>query len=231
MPSCCYADEYGDMFSPRQAARTARRYLRRGLRGTARDLADAVLAAGVEDATVLEVGGGVGEIHVDLLRRGAAGATNVELSPGYEAAAAQLLEEAGLGGRVDRRVGDFVDAVGALAPADVVLLHRVVCCYPDWQALVASATSRTRRVIGLTVPADHRISRLAVRFGNALLRLRGRSFRAYVHPVDRIVAALEEDDFRLVADHRGRVWHTLVAARRHAPAAPGDQGTPRQSLV
>src|SRR4051794_5268088 len=50
--------------------------------------------AGLEDATVLEIGGGVGEIHLELLKRGAARAVNLELSPAYDAEAARLVREA-----------------------------------------------------------------------------------------------------------------------------------------
>jgi hypothetical protein len=39
---------------------------------------------GIAGASVLEVGGGVGEIHLELLRRGATRAVNLELSPAYE---------------------------------------------------------------------------------------------------------------------------------------------------
>jgi cyclopropane fatty-acyl-phospholipid synthase-like methyltransferase len=35
---------------------------------------------GIEDATVLEIGGGVGEIQIELLKRRAARAVNLELS-------------------------------------------------------------------------------------------------------------------------------------------------------
>jgi hypothetical protein len=40
--------------------------------------------SGIEGATVLEVGGGVGEIQIELLRRGAERSVNLELSPAYE---------------------------------------------------------------------------------------------------------------------------------------------------
>jgi 16S rRNA A1518/A1519 N6-dimethyltransferase RsmA/KsgA/DIM1 with predicted DNA glycosylase/AP lyase activity len=45
-----------------------RAYLRRGLRGDAKRLAEWASAAGVADVTVLEVGGGVGAIQAELLR-------------------------------------------------------------------------------------------------------------------------------------------------------------------
>jgi hypothetical protein len=56
----------------------------------------------VEGKTLLEVGGGIGAIEIELLKAGMARAINVELTPTYEAAARELLVEAGLtdvGGR------------------------------------------------------------------------------------------------------------------------------------
>ena len=51
---------------------------------------------GVEGATVLEIGGGVGEIQIELLKRGATRAANLELSPAYEEEAKRLLRDLAL---------------------------------------------------------------------------------------------------------------------------------------
>jgi SAM-dependent methyltransferase len=213
MPGCCYADEYGDMFSPRAAGRTARRFERRGLRGTAKQLADGLAAGGLAGASVLEVGGGVGQVYAELLRRGAATAVNIELSPSWEAAATEMLEHLGLQERVERRVGDFVEVSGDLPDADVVVLHRVVCCYPDWRGMLVAATAKARSRVGLTLPVDRWASRAAVGVGNLLVRLQRRSFRAYVHPPGDIIDTLERAGFALSADTRGSAWRTLVAER------------------
>ncbi len=210
MDSCCYADEYGDTFDASSAARQARQYLRRGLRGTARHLADGVAERGIAGATVLEVGGGVGGLHTHLLQHGASRAVNIELSPQWEPAARDVLAELDLTDRVTRRVGDVVDACDSLAPADVVVLHRVVCCYPDWQRMLDCASSRATRVIGLTVPTDRWPTRTVVRLGNGLLGLRGRRFRAFVHPVDELLAHLAARGFRPTSDRSGLVWRTIV---------------------
>ena len=81
------------MFNPRFARRRATRYRKRGLEKTARRIVELLAQRDVQDATVLEIGGGVGEIQIELLKRGAASATNLELSPGYDAEARQLLAE------------------------------------------------------------------------------------------------------------------------------------------
>src|ERR1700688_4797766 len=78
--SCC-ARDYESFFGRRQAARNARGFRRHGLRGSARDLLE--LSGDVRGASVLEVGGGVGAIELELLAAGADRATNVELSGEY----------------------------------------------------------------------------------------------------------------------------------------------------
>ncbi len=43
-------------------------------------MVDWLVAQGIQGSTVLEIGGGVGEIQLELLRHGAARTTNLELS-------------------------------------------------------------------------------------------------------------------------------------------------------
>ena len=114
---------------------------------------------GIAGATVLEIGGGVGEIHLELLRRGAERAVNLELSPAYDAEAARLASEAGVQDRVERRLHDIAVDPEAIAPADVVVLHRVVCCYPDYERLLGAAAAHARRALVFSHPRRNLISR------------------------------------------------------------------------
>ena len=93
MSGCCDPRGCDRIFGRRFAKGRAARYRRRGLDRTARRMVDLLAEAGVDGATVLEIGGGVGEIEIELLERGAASATCLELSPAYDADAARLLAE------------------------------------------------------------------------------------------------------------------------------------------
>ncbi|WP_052666535.1 class I SAM-dependent methyltransferase [Nitriliruptor alkaliphilus] len=213
MSRCCYADEYGQHFTAGAARRQARRFQRRGLRGTARTLADGIERTGLADASVLEVGGGVGDLQAHLLLAGAVRTTNVELSPNAEAAAEHLFSTLGLADRVDRRVGDFVEEAVQLPAADLVVLHRVICCYPDWGAMTGAAVERTRHAIGITIPVDRRRTRAVIAVGNRYLALRGLHFRAYVHPAAAVIDVIERAGFEVVLDRSGLVWRTVVLQR------------------
>jgi hypothetical protein len=209
---CCNPTDYRRLFSSKQARRDAHRFRRRGLRGTSRDLVE--LAGNVHGASVLDVGGGVGAIELELLAAGAERATNVELSGGYEETAATLIAERGVETRVDRRVGDFVTA--ELEPHDVVVMHRVVCCYPDVDTLVGLAADHARHLLLLTYPQDGPVVRLAFRAINFWLRLSGCGFRAYVHRPARIAAIAADHGLQLErAKPRRRGWES--AAYRRMP--------------
>jgi len=201
------------MFDPRFAKRMAARYRKRGLDKTSRRMVELLSQAGVQDATVLEIGGGVGEIQLELLRGGAASATNLELSPAYDAEAARLLAEAGLADRVHRRLVDIAADPTAVEPADIVVLHRVVCCYPDYEELLGAAADRARQQLVFSYPPRHPISRAFVAGQNLAFRLAGRDFRTFVHPPAAMLAVLAEHGLRPIAAYRGPVWQVAAATR------------------
>jgi magnesium-protoporphyrin O-methyltransferase len=146
---CCDPEGYDAVFSDRFARRSARRYGKRGLTPAAADLLEFAVQQGVEGATVLEIGGGVGHIQVELLRRGAAHVTNLEISENYEREATALLDRSGLRDRVTRRLIDIAESPDEVEPADLVILHRVVCCYPDYDRLLTAAADHAKRAVGV----------------------------------------------------------------------------------
>ena len=182
MSACCDPRRYGRIFDSREARRRARQYRRRGLDRTERRIVELVAGHGVAGASVLEIGGGVGEIQLELLRRGAASVTNLELSPAYDDEARRLLEEAGLAGRVERRIADIAMDPDAAERADVVVLNRVVCCYPDHPRLLAAAADRARRLLVFSHPPRNALSRTVVGGGNLAFRFSGGGFRVFAHP-------------------------------------------------
>lgn len=210
---CCDRDAYDATFGDRFARRTARRYRKRGLDRTRARLVDFLSAHGIEDATVLEIGGGVGEVHLELLSRGARVATNLEISTSYEEQAARLLEGSGLGDRVTRRFLDIAGSPDEVEPADVVVLHRVVCCYPDYERLLSAAASHAQRLLVFSHPPRNLVTRMSFTFDNLVRRLQRNAFRAFVHPPEAMMAAVEAQGMSLNYRHRGLAW-TVVGFER-----------------
>jgi magnesium-protoporphyrin O-methyltransferase len=213
---CCDRTVYDDAFDARSAAREAREYRRRGPnRTTARLIAD-LAAGGVEGATVLDIGAGVGAVHLELLRQGAASAVDVDASGPYLAAAREEARRRGMADRVTYLKGDAVRLAGDLPEADLVALDRVVCCYPDMEALVGVASARARRRLGLVIPRDRPWIRAALAVSNAWCSVTRNPFRGYVHRTDEVVAAAVATGLRLHGVRRGWIWQTLLLER---PAA------------
>ncbi len=215
--SCCSPAAYSELFDEKQARKDARRYRRKGLDKAARRIVWCLTRGDVAGDSVLEVGGGIGAIHLELLKAGAGRATNVELSPAYDSVARELLAEQKLEESVERRTGDFVELADELEPAADVILHRVVCCYPDVDALVGAASGRARRRLVLTYPPDIALARVINAGSNLYMRLRGSDFRSYVWPVAAIARAAEAQGFVRVAEDRASLaWRMLVFERRAA---------------
>jgi len=206
---CCSAP-YAKLFGRKQARKDARRFRRKGLDETARRLVSSLAERGVAGASVLEVGGGVGGVEIELLRAGADHAANVELSPEYEQEAGSLLREAGLEDRVDRRIGDFV--VDGVPPADVVVMHRVVCCYPDEQALVGAAAEHARRLLALSFPRNAWHLRPLCAACDLGLRVVFH-LRFYARPREQVLAPALARGFRVVDEHQGVFWRFAVLER------------------
>jgi len=192
----------------------AKRYRKRGLDKTAARIVAFVERAGVENLTVLEIGGGVGEIQLELLKRGAASAVNLELSPAYEAEARGLLREAGVDERrVDRRLHDIAADPDAIESADVVVLHRVVCCYPDYGRLLGAAAWHARRLLIFSHPPRNLGSRAFIALQNLGLRLTGKDFRTFAHSPSAMVDVCSAHGLSATFARPGVVWQVEGLSR------------------
>lgn len=227
---CCDARGCDQVFTPRFARHVAARYRKRGLDRIARRMADWLEAQGLGGVTVLDIGGGVGEIGLDLVRRGAARATTLELTSVYDAQAAALAAEAGVADRVERRIGDLA-ADGSVADvADVVVLHRVMCCYPDAERLLAAAADHARRAVVLSHPPHTVLLRTMSALQNVGLRVFRREYRSYVHDPAEMTRVLGEHGFTTEYLHRGPAWQVLAASRVGVPTQ-GSGGAAATSLM
>ena len=211
--TCCDPRGCDQFFNPGFARRVAARYRKRGLDRTARRMVSFLERCGVRGASVLEVGGGVGEIQIELLKRGADRTVNLELSPAYESEAAQLLRETGFAARGERRLHDIAVGPEAVAPADVVVLNRVVCCYPDYERLLGAAGARAQRLFVFSYPRRNAVSRLLIAVQNLYFRMMRREFRVFLHPPASMLAVLAEHGLRVEYAHKGFAWQVTGLVR------------------
>jgi magnesium-protoporphyrin O-methyltransferase len=212
-PGCCRADARAgtDRFFSAEAARYARRFRRKGLERVQRLLAEGIPAAALDRGSILEIGCGVGGLHLTLLGRGAASATGIDISDGMIQRARELARERGLGGAATHLAGDFVELSPTLPAADIVILDKVVCCYDDLEGLLDASLSRAARVYAISYP------RGLTRMGFALLALLGRVFRwPFVprwHDWDAMLLRIRQAGFALRSAAETPFWSVRVFER------------------
>ena len=192
--ACCSPGDspFDRQFDARHADKHLRAYRQKGPTGLTLALIEGLAEGGIDGRTVLDIGGGVGAVHHELLRSGAAAAVDVDASRAYISVARAEAERQGHAERVRYLLGDFVALADEVDPADLVALDRVICCYADMAALVGRSATLARRRYGVVYPRDSWLGRVGVAFINARLRLSRSSFRAYVHrtaDVDSILTA------------------------------------------
>jgi magnesium-protoporphyrin O-methyltransferase len=191
-------------FNSKVAKRDLRRYRRRGADATTRLMLAELRRWPLEGRHLLDVGGGIGVISRELADTTVASAVTVEASPAYLEVARREVGPK-YGSRPTQFVlGDFAVIAGTLPDADVVTLDRVVCCYPDPDALLGAA--RTRQVLAFTYPRDRWYVRTMFAFGNFWLRLTGKKFRAFVHGPERMAAVLEAAGLVRATQRETFVW-------------------------
>jgi SAM-dependent methyltransferase len=183
------------------------------------ELDEALLAAlaeaGAVEGTVLELGSGDGTFSRELVRRGAAAVTGLDLSPLSVEHATAAASEVGLTDRVRYEVGDA--SAAALVPHDTVVSEKVFCCFPRPDGLLANSLPAARSIYALVLPESRGLmgiaTRLMIAVENTWRRVMREQFRAYIHDVPKIERTIRAAGFRQVISRRHGTWLVLVFRR------------------
>lgn len=182
-------------------------------------LLDAITEAGVADRTILDVGCGIGDLAIEVVARGGASGTGYDLSPKAIGEARRLAASRGVGDRMRFEVGD--GAKVDLPASDIVVINRVVCCYPDTEHLLDHTLGAAGSVFAMTAPVSTGPTgwwnRLWSALENVGYRLRPKKyggFRVFIHDLDRIDERIRAAGFRRVRHEQRRVvWDLAVYTR------------------
>lgn len=179
------------------------------------ELVRAVESLGLESRTVLEVGCGAGDLTRELVRLGASRAVGIDLAEKTLDVARKRAADEHLEDRTVYRVGN--GAKDELQPHDIVVLDKVICCYPDWSGLIDNTSRAAQSVYGFVIPRSEGLSSIVVRAFMAIMRftlkLRKCGFTPFVHDYRKIHARLEEHGFQRTLVNYGPIWMTAVYAR------------------
>jgi SAM-dependent methyltransferase len=210
--NCCEITD--KTFGEDSAKADIKSYRKRGPAAQTKFILQAIRALHIKNAELLDIGGGIGAIHHELLEDVATKATHVDASSAYlkiareEAARRQHTE------RVNFIHADFTDVADDLPKADVVTLDRVVCCYPNFRGLLQAAAEHSRQAIAFTYPREIWYLKIAWRVINFFQSLGKDPFRIFLHPVAEMDALLRREGFERVSHRRLFVWEMSLYQRK-----------------
>jgi SAM-dependent methyltransferase len=185
-------------------------YRRHGPAKQTKLILNAVRSLGLRDIQLLDIGGGVGAIHHELLMDTAREAIHVDASSAFLKEARIESEKRGNSDRVRFIHADFTDVATDLPQADIVTLDRVVCCYPDFRSLLKNASDHSRTAIAMTYPREIWYLRIGMGILNFIQKLRRDPFRVFIHPINEMDALLRVQGFDRVRMKRLFVWEMAL---------------------
>jgi magnesium-protoporphyrin O-methyltransferase len=185
-----------------------------GFERTQRQLLEGLRIGGIAGADLLEIGCGLGYLNRTLLQEGASRAVGVDLSERMIALARQEAQADGLAGRTRYHQGDFTLIADQLSDADVTILDKVICCYPDWERLVDRSLAKTRRLYAFTIPRDRALTRLGLSAIGWGLKGAGCCYRPFIHDPAMIDERLAANGFHRIHEACTATWVTPIYARQ-----------------
>lgn len=209
--NCCEIEN--NTFTEDDAKADLKQYRKRGPANQTKLILEAVRSLGLKDTALLDIGGGIGTIHHELLKDVAREATHVDASSAYLKVATEEAKRLGHEAQVKFIHADFTDVAGELPQADVVTLDRVVCCYPNFRELLKAASSMSRKAIALTYPRETWYIKMVMSMMNFFQRVRRDPFRVFVHPVAEMERLLNEEGLKRVSTRRLFVWEMSLYQR------------------
>jgi len=209
--NCCQIEN--DTFGEEQAKADIRDYRRRGPANQTKLILNAIRSLNLKEAALLDVGGGIGAIHHELLKDVVRAATHVDASSAYLKEAKEEAARRGHSEQVKFIHADFTDVASDLPKADIVTLDRVVCCYPDFRRLLQAAAEHSQRALAFTYPRETWYMRVGLKVINFFQRLRRDPFRVFLHPIAEMDSLLQTEGFERVTLRRLFVWEMALYRR------------------
>jgi magnesium-protoporphyrin O-methyltransferase len=95
----------------------------------------------------------------------------------------------------------------------LVILDRVICCYPHLPPLLGAAAGHARRYLAVSFPLDTWWLRLPARVISALMTLFRSRYHFFIHRGEEVVAIARDAGLRPVHLDRNGLWRIAVFGR------------------
>ncbi len=213
--NCCQTQTLSgtDKFFTKQSNRYLKQFRKKGLAKEQRMLVEGISASGIEGKSILEIGCGVGGLHLSMLKQGASFATGIDISEGMLNGAKRLSHELGFEQNTNYLLGDVVQMNGVVPEADIVVLDKVVCCYENIHELLKKSSDKSKQVYAFTYPNPNIFVHISFKGLILLGTIFKWVFRPYWHDWDEIIRVVEQEGFRQTYKNSTLMWQVRVLER------------------
>src|SRR5438309_10679652 len=101
---------------------------------------------------------------------------------------------------------DFADATGQVEAADIVIMNRVICCYPDMPKLAGAAADHTREVLVVSFPKERWWTKAVIGLGDFALRVARPQLQIFPPPPYKILATAERHALKTASTQISFFW-------------------------
>jgi predicted TPR repeat methyltransferase len=207
---CCGSES---IFDKKEAEKNLKKYLKKGPEKFNQRLLDALHEQELNDLTLLDIGGGIGVLQHELIKKGISKTTDVDASPESIATAKEIMTENGTQDKMSFIYSDFNECHKEIEKHDIVTLARVVCCYPDAVELLNNSTSKANQYFGLIYPRGGFIAQIVQTVMNFGMYLRKNPFRVFMHSEQLIDETIRNNGFEKIHYASAFPWRIALYKR------------------
>jgi len=150
-----------------------------------------------------------------MLKKGLADhVVGVDASSSYIERAKQIADSLHFVDRVRYIQGDVAQSPDSILPADIVILDRVICCFPHLEQLLVPAAEQTKRYLALSYPREVWWLQAFYKIMNSIRKLRSSEFFTYIHPHADIQRITLQYGLLPVDARRSGEWQITIFERK-----------------
>ena len=206
--SCC--TDFGVQFDENYFQNYLKEYRLKGLPNQSKLILDYLVSYGIKNHSILEIGSGAGALHMNLVKLGAKKSIGVDASEWAVKASEQLKEEIDPSINSETITAQISQTKEWFGEFSVVIMDRVLCCYPHPETLLEAAVLHSSELITVSIPRNLIWIRIGAIMVNIIQSILRREFRIFVHSHDRIEQILRNNQFVQIHSDQTRLWRIRV---------------------
>ena len=207
---CCGSES---IFDKKEAAKNLKKYRKKGPDKFTKLLLNALYQNELSNLSLLDIGGGIGILQHELLKKGIIKTTDVDASPASIEIAKQIMKENGTEDKANFIYSDFNDCNQTVEKHDIVTMSRVVCCYPDAVSLINHSADKAVKYYGLIYPRDGVLASTIKTIMNFTLYLKKNPFRTYIHSERLLEETVLKNGFEEIYKGLAFPWRVVLYKR------------------